>query len=396
MTPQHRVAPVSNRWSPSFKPSARAYAVFKWLAIVGAVTFALGLLFTPQRALSSLLLVSVGLLGMGLGAALFIAFQYVCGAHWAVAIRRVPEAMCGILPWAALGILFTLLVGKSLYPWTTDHAVGMKGIILSYPAVLTRTVVFLAIWLLLVRAIVRRSRLQDTAGDPSLSVSNTRLSALFLVVFGLTFWMASFDWVMSLEPEWYSTMYGVYHFAGLFLGALAAMIILAVWLQRVGPLRDVLTPEHLHDMGKMLFAFSTFWMYIWFSEYMLIWYADFPEETGHFVRRQTGGWGPLFVANMVVTWLLPFFILLPKQVKRNPNMLVKVAAMILFGRWLDLYLLIYPASVGHESVTFGAVELGMAVGAPGVFALVFIRSFRSSAPVPVADPLLTASLNHHQ
>ncbi len=380
----------------AFNLSDRTYGLFKWFAILGVVTFGLGLLLAPQRALSSFLLVNIGLLGMGLGAALFIAFQYVCGAHWAVALRRVPEAMCGILPWAAGGIVITLLAGKSLYPWTSEHAVGMKGVILSYPFVLARTIVFLAIWLLLIRAIVRRSRLQDQNGDASLSASNTRLSALFLVVFGLTFWMACFDWVMSLEPEWYSTMYGVYHFAGLFLGALAAMVLLVVWLHRVGPLRHVLTEEHLHDIGKLLFGFSTFWMYIWFSEYMLIWYADFPEETGHFIRRLTGGWGPLFVANMVITWLLPFFILLPKSVKRNPNMLVKVACMILVGRWLDLYLLIYPSAVGHEVVTFGVVELGMAVGAPGLFMLIFIRSFRSFPPVPVSDPLLEASLHHHQ
>ncbi len=381
---------------PGLTPSHRTRALFKWLALLGAATFGLGLLFARQRALSSFLLLNIGFLGMGLGAAFFIALQYVCGAHWAVALRRVPEAMCGILPWAALGILITILVGRSLYPWTEEHATGMKGVILSYPFVLGRTVVFLGIWLLLVRALVHGSRLQDDTGDASLSESNVRLSAVFLVVFGLTFWVAVFDWVMSLEPEWYSTMYGVYHFAGLFLGAIAAIIILVVWLSRVGPLRSVLTAEHLHDLGKLLFGFSTFWMYIWFSEYMLIWYADFPEETAHFVRRLTGGWGPLFVANMVVTWLIPFFILLPKPVKRNPDMLVRVACMILFGRWLDLYLLIYPAAVGHETVTFGVLELGMALGAPGLFMLVFVRAYRACAPVPIADPLLNASLSHHQ
>lgn len=376
--------------------SDRAYARFKWLAAVGGACFVLGLFFAPQRAWSSFLLINIGLLGMGLGAALFIAFQNVCGAHWAVAIRRVPEAMCGILPWAAAGILLTLLAGKSLYPWTSDPPHGMKGIILDPTFVMVRAVVFLGLWLWLTRAIVNRSRLQDQTGDAELSASSKRLSALFLVVFGLTFWMACFDWVMSLEPEWFSTMYGVYHFAGAFLGALAAITLLVIWLQHVGPLRDVLTHEHLHDLGKLLFGFSTFWMYIWFSEYMLIWYANFPEETGHFIRRHTGAWGPLFVANMCVTWLIPFFVLLPKSVKRSPSMLVKVSCLILVGRWLDLYLLIYPSTVGFESVTFGIWELGIAVGAPGLFMLVFIRRFRSAAPVPVADPMLEASLHHHQ
>jgi hypothetical protein len=370
--------------------------LFKWLAVVGAVSFVLGLLLAPQRAWSSFLLVNLGLLGMGLGAALFITLQYVCGAHWAVAIRRVPEAMCGILPWAAIGILLTLLAGKSLFPWTGEHPHGMKGIILDYTFVVARAVVFLGLWLWLTNAIITRSRLQDQTANVELSASNKRLSAVFLVVFGLTFWMASFDWVMSLEPEWFSTMYGVYHFAGLFLGALAAMTLLVIWLQHVGPLRDVLTHEHLHDLGKLLFGFSTFWMYIWFSEYMLIWYANFPEETGHFIRRQTGAWGPLFVANMCVTWLIPFFVLLPKPVKRSPSMLVKVSCLILVGRWLDLYLLIYPSTLGSESVTFGIWELGMAIGAPGLFMLIFVNRFRSAAPVPIADPMLEASLHHHQ
>ena len=150
------------------KLSDRALGLFKWLAIVGAATFGVGLLFAPQRALSSFLLVSIGLLGMGLGAGVFIALQYVCGAHWAVALRRVPEAMCGILPWAAAGVLFSLIAGRSLYPWISEPATGMKGIILSYPFVLARTLVFLAVWLLLIRAIVRRSKAQDATSDASL------------------------------------------------------------------------------------------------------------------------------------------------------------------------------------------------------------------------------------
>ena len=133
----------------------------------------------------------------------------------------------------------------------------------------------------------------------------------------MTFTLASVDWVMSLEPLWYSTIFGVYNFAGLFLSGLAAIILVALWLERTGPLQNVLNDEHLHDLGKLLFAFSIFWMYIWFSQYMLIWYTNIPEETSYFVRRVHGLWFALFLANVVLNWLVPFVVLLRRDAKRQ-------------------------------------------------------------------------------
>ncbi len=151
------------------------------------------------------------------------------------------------------------------------------------------------------------------------------------MVFGVTFTLASVDWVMSLEPLWYSTIFGIYNFAGLFLSGLAAIILVALWLERQGPLRNVLNEDHLHDLGKLLFAFSMFWMYIWFSQYMLIWYTNIPEETTYFVRRVHGHWLVLFLVNVVLNWLVPFAVLLRRDTKRHRTTLGRVAVVVLVG-----------------------------------------------------------------
>jgi hypothetical protein len=173
------------------------------------------------------------------------------------------------------------------------------------------------------------------------------------------------------------------------------MIVFAVALKKLGPFARVLTEDHLHDLGKLLFAFSTFWAYIWFSQFMLIWYTDIPEESAHFVVRMRGNWWPLFVLNFMINWTFPFLALLPRVTKRTPSLLVKVAVLVLLGRWLDLYLAISPPVMGIKPA-FGAWEFGLMMGAVGLCGLAFFRMLRRAMPVPISDPGLEASLQHHQ
>src|SRR5262249_54514930 len=160
------------------------------------------------------------------------------------------------------------------------------------------------------------------------------------------FWLASFDWVMSLEPHWASTIFGIYNFAGMFSSGIALMVLLVLSLCQTGPLRDFVNEEHLHDLGKLLFAFSTFWMYIWFSQYMLIWYADIGEESVYYVHRLHNAWAPLFLLNIILNWVAPFAALLSRGAKRSPRALGRVAAVVLAGRTLDVYLMIGPPLYG--------------------------------------------------
>jgi hypothetical protein len=388
-----------NRDDFTFAPPRRAVTVCLALAALGGVALAAGLVLAPREALANLLLAGYYVLGLSLGAAVLTALLYVTGAGWGVALRRVPEALAAALPVGAALVVAALLAAPALYPWAEaghaegEHGSPLRDAWLSWPFLLARAAVYLACWYALILALVRNSRRQDADGDLAHTRRNVRLSAAFLVVFAATFWLASYDWVMSLEPHWYSTMFGLYNFAGLFLGGIAAVVLVTAWLRR-GPLRRVVTADHLHDLGRLLFAFSTFWVYLWYCQYMLIWYVNNPEETVYYVRRQEGAWQPLLLAAVVLNWAVPFLVLLPRSAKRNAGVLVKVALAVLVGRWLDLYLMIAPP-VG-EPAGLGVVgEAAVLLGALGLFGLGVLGALRKAPLVPVRDPLLVESLPPH-
>ena len=385
-----------NAQSPEFHLSSSFKSWLYGMAAAACLTLVAGLFLAPQRALGSMLIAGYGLVCLGVAGILFVAILYASGAAWGTAFRRVPEAMCAILPYGAAVLAVVFIFGSSLYPWIHNRGemTGFKTVWLNFPFFLARAVLYLALWFLFTRAILRTSRLQDDTRDPAATSRNVRLSVIFLIIFAITFSLASFDWIMSLEPYWSSTIFGIYNFAGMFSSGLAAIILLVVWLRRAGPLRDFVTDEHLHDLGKLLFAFSTFWMYIWFSQYMLIWYADIPEETAHFIRRQHQYWMPLFILNMMLNWAVPFVALLPKRTKRAASFLAQVAAVVLIGHWLDLYLMVQPAA-GGSNPQFGLWEAAATVGTFSLFILVFARAMRSALPVPMGDPFLTESLHYH-
>jgi hypothetical protein len=365
------------------------------LALAGLATFLAGLAWEPARAWTSLLMAGYLLTGFGLAGVVFVAIQYACGAGWSTAFRRVPEAMSMILPVGATLLLAAFLGHPSTYSWTT-HAPhpGFQQFWLRWPFFLGRAAVYISLWSIFAFAIVRTSRRNDHDDSVRHTRRNVRLSIVFLITFAVTFWLASFDWVMSLEPNWASTIFGIYSFAGMFSSGLALLVLLVLWLRRSGPLRDFVNEEHLHDLGKLLFAFSTFWMYIWFSQYMLIWYADISEETAYYGARLHNAWAPLFLLNMILNWAVPFAALLPRGTKRNPRALSRVAAVVLVGRVLDIYLMMAPPLQGARPVA-GVWEIGILAGAGGALVLAFYSGIRAAAPVPLNDPYLEESLHYH-
>ena len=355
----------------------------------------------PERAGANVLLGVFYVLGLALAGLLFVAFQNVTSASWSVVLRRVPEAMASTLPVAAALSLVVLGLIPVLYEWShvdvvaADPLLSAKAAWLNPTSFMVRTVVCAVIWLVFGFLLVAGPRRRETAKGVVSGVRPVGASGAFLALFAITFSVVCFDWIMSLEPHWFSTVYAVYHFSGLFLGGLAAVTLFVILLRRLGPLSGVVTSNHLHDLGKLLLGFSTFWAYIWFCQYMLIWYTNIPEETSHFVARAAGTWGLLFLVNVFVNWVIPFVVLLPRGAKRSETVLLGVSVLLIVGRWLDLYLLIGPPLYDGEP-QFGVWELLPFLGLLSLFALAFFHALGRIGTVPLGDPRLEESLRHHQ
>ncbi len=368
-------------------------------AVISALLLAACAVAVPGRVWSNLLLAAYYLITVGTGAAVFLALTNVCGAGWNAAFRRVPEAMTGVLPSAGIVLLAVLAARLPEYAWHHhgEHGPGtfwFKEMWLSPPFFAARAVGIVLLWTVFARTLVRNSQRQDTRPEPSGRPVNTAVSAVFLAVFAMTISAAGVDWIMALEPMWFSTIWGVYQFSGLITAALAVMIIACIVLRQRGPLRGVFRDDHLHDLGRLLIGFSCFWMYIWFSQYMLIWYSNIPEETAYFIRRTHGPWGPIVLSSIVLNWLVPFFVLLPRSCKRSERVMLKVAVVVLLGRWVDLYVMIFPPVVGDMPV-FGIPEAATILCAGSLSVLLFLRAFLSSETVPRNDPYLSESLQYH-
>jgi hypothetical protein len=379
----------------TFHPSEKLQRRFRQFAIAGALIALVGFLITPERAWLMLLLFCYLLIGVAMAGTVFVALHYVIGAAWSTAVRRIAEAMALLLPLGGAGMLLVLFVHPSVYPWVGMHDLPpFKQVWLAIGFFRARAIFYLLIWTLFTWALISGSRRQDEDGEVAHTFRNTRVSAAFLVVFGITFWLASYDWIMSLEPDWASTIFGMYNFAGMFLAGLAVLTLLTLYLQQRRPLAYAITAQHLHDLGKLVFAFSTFWMYLWFSQYMLIWYANIPEETIYFVRRWQGFWGPLFLLNVALNWVIPFLVLLPRMNKQRPGVLAKICLLLLAGRFLDLWLMVAPPfQAGRPH--FGLVEIGLVLLCIGGFGLGFFAVFRRAPVLPLRDPRLAESLHYH-
>ncbi|HEX3554691.1 MAG TPA: hypothetical protein VIA62_15820, partial [Thermoanaerobaculia bacterium] len=268
------------------------------LVVAGAAAITLGLRFDAARIWVDLLVDGYYFLSLALAGLVFLAIKYLASAGWWTALRRVPEALMSLVPVAALPMLAVWFGRRTLYPWTrpgfmdSEPALAAKAAYLNEPFFLVRMVLFLGVWsvfaVLLRRASLAQDGHHDGHGQPSRHTHHrrmVRLSAGFLVVFAVTFSLASFDWLMSLDPRWTSTLFAVHTFAGLFLSGIAAIALIVVRLRRGGPLAAAVGGSHLHDLGKLLFAFSIFWAYIWVSQYLLIWYSNIPEEAAFYVAR---------------------------------------------------------------------------------------------------------------
>lgn len=386
----------------SFRISSTLKTLFGVCAVLGIVTFAAAVNVAPERAWPSFLTNYFYFLMLGLSGAFFTALQHVTNAYWSVTVRRLAESLISYLPVAAvLGIV--LFLGRHhLYEWThhdvvaNDAVLKLKSTYLSSTSFGVRFAFFSAAWLLLAYTMRKNSLEQDKSGDPRLTLVNVRLSIAFLPIFAVAMSLTAVDTIMSLEPHWFSTMFGVYCFSGLFFSGLALLAVLMCAGRRQGLFNDnVVNANHLHDVGKLLFGFTVFWAYIMFDQLMLQWYANLPEETPYYIRRFHGGWWPFACVLFVAHFVIPFFGLLPREAKRSERYLLPMALFCLFAQWLDAYMLVMPPFF-KEGPVFGWVEVGTALGFLGFFGISVGRFLEKVPAIAVKDPRLAECLAHTQ
>jgi hypothetical protein len=336
-------------------------------------------------------------LTVALGALFFVLVHYLARSGWSVVIRRLAEHASATMPLFAVLFVPIVFWSHDLYHWMHTEEVAHDAILqhkspyLNETGFLVRAVVYFVIWTVIAYFFRSRSQQQDKDGDPGITRTLMTSSAPGTILFGLCLAFASYDWVMSLEPHWFSTMFGPYVFAGSAVTIYAFLILVCQRLQGAGLLKSLVTEEHYHDLGKMLFGFVVFWAYLGFSQFMLIWYANIPEETLWFdMRWQDPGWQKVSIFLAAAHFFVPFFWLITQPAKRTPWRLGAGAAWMLFMHLVDVYWMIMPTL--HKELHFSWLDVTCWLGIGGLFFAFFALLMKQKSLVPVRDPRLAESL----
>jgi hypothetical protein len=342
---------------------------------------------------------------IALGALFFVLIQHGTRAGWSIVVRRIFENWMATLPLFILLVVPVIIGAHDLYHWTHidnpkvagDLLLQHKAPYLNEGSFIIRSGIVVIVWSALAMLYYRRSVAQDRTGDPAHSRAMRWWAPLGFVFFAISITVAALDWVMSLDPHWYSTIFGVYYFAGALMSAGAAVILAGLVLQKSGVLRDAITTEHYHDLGKWTFAFMVFWAYGAVSQFLLIWYANIPEETIFYGHRLHGGWEIVTIMLPVLKFIVPFWFLMSRHIKRNRTLLAIGAGVLLLGQYVDMYWLIQPNMAialdlehGHFSPHIADVLALVGIGGLVVGAFAWLTGRTPTAPV--GDPRLKESL----
>ncbi len=365
---------------------------------------------SANRPWAAFLVNSIFFLGIGIGTLFFLAIQYAAQVGWSAGLIRVFEAVSMYVGIPILGILFLVVTGgmhmHHLWHWMAegimdpasanyDPIIAGKEGYLNMPFFTIRTLAYLVIWAG-AAYLLRRNSLREDAlpAGQNLFFTQRKLAATFIVLYAVTSSMSAWDWVMSIDTHWFSTLFGWYTFAGMFVTAMTVLNLLVMYL-RINNHLPWINANHQHDLGKFMFAFSVFWTYLWFSQYMLIWYSNIPEEVTYYLPRFKGEYKPLFVAMVAMNFIFPILVLMSRDAKRIFGFIGLAAFFVLAGHWLDHYIMIMPGAVGYD-YGFGFAELGGILFYAGLFLWVTLSQL-AKAPLKLKNhPMLTESEHFHQ
>jgi hypothetical protein len=398
--------------------------------LIGAGAIAYGFMSgSAERTFANLLLMAYYFACVCMSGAFFLAVQYVAQAGWSASILRVPQAMAKTLPLAAVILIAVVAAGlfmqheiieegvKVTVPylykhWAThgladansdhfDKLIAGKSAFLNIPFFLGRQVVFLGAYSIFAYFATKWSYNEDLSGGLTSYQKSFKYSCIFLVIYGFTTPVFAFDTIMSLEAHWFSTMFGWYNFAAMWVSSLATIALILILLKKAGYMSWV-NNSHFHNLGQFIFGFSIFWTYVWFAQFLLIYYANMSEETVYFYKR-FNNYEAWFYLNLIMNFLSPLLLLMDRDNKRSQNVLMVVCIIVLCGHWVDYYQMIMPGVFefgpkvidGHAGSGFGIIEVGTALGFVGLFTFTVLRALSKKPLVAKNHPFLQESLNHH-
>ncbi len=390
LRPEQATIPPGHPWN-------RVPMIGAALAVVGIAVCAILGPGNPRQFFFSWLVAFVFFLSLAIGGLFFVLIQYASQGSWGIVVRRIGETVFATMP--VMAVLFVpLLFGlHDLFSWSVpgaadhDALLKWKSPFLNVTFFVIRAAIYFVSWSAIAIVYYSRSRSQDVTGDAAVSARLRRFAGPALIVMAITSTFASIDWIVSLSPQWYSTMFGVYFFAGSFIGFIALMSVLVPVMRRVGLLDTIVTPEHLHDIGKFLFAFMCFWAYIAFSQFLLIWYANIPEEAVFYRARTTASWKMVSILLMVGHFGVPFLYLMGRTVKRHAATLALGGAWLLVMHAVDVYWQVMP-TLHTEGVRITALDIAAFAAVGGCFVAAVGWLMRRQALVPLRDPRLPESL----
>jgi hypothetical protein len=344
---------------------------------------------------------------LGLGALFFLALQYATETGWYASVKRVIEAVEGFLPYG-MGILglvlltLTFMDGAHIYSWMDpemtnpkshhyDEIIAGKAPYLNKLFFWIRTLAYFGVYFIFLRGFRMRSLEEDRIGGTELHFKNYRKGATFLVFFSVFSSTSAWDWLMSIDVHWFSTLFGWYTFAGMWCSTMVVLVLTTLYLKKLGYLPKV-NESHIHDLGKWTFATSFLWSYLWFSQFMLIWYANIGEEVTYYMMR-IENFKVLYFSMFFINFAFPMLILMSRDAKRNAGILTFVGVVILAGHWLDVYIMVSAGSLGANA-KIGALEIGMALLVAGFFIRVILNNLTKAPLTPVNHPFLDESVHH--
>ena len=371
---------------------------------IGIITFIIGLFANPQSTWANYLVVNYYFLSLAMGGLFFYVIQSISQSGWSSAFQRIPEAMMMYIPVAFVFFLLLIFGMKDIYHWAHDESVASdpllqhKSIFLNIPFFFIRMAIYFTFWIAIIlklRNLSLKSDLLDASnmdGIMSLFRKSELYSKILIFILAITFSLAAFEWIMSIDAHWYSTIFALKNLVAAFLHGVSIIALIIFILHKRGYF-PYLNKYHFHDLARYIFMLSIVWGYFWFAQFMIIWYGNIPEETIYYYIRWQEGWKVLFFLEIGLNWGVPFMVLLPVKTSRNMAVIFTVIVFLIIGQYIDLFVQIIPGTTGI--LKFGWIEAGLFLGYAGFFALIVASGLAKAKISPVNHPYLEESLNHH-